>query len=67
MTSRTSAPEPRYVAASPGPASAIAPTAQAPIAVPLSKDAFHVALAVLARAGPARPSAATSVRFCTLP
>jgi hypothetical protein len=33
----------------------------------VSKDAFQVALAVLARATPARARAATSVRFCTLP
>ena len=45
----------------------MAPTANAPSAVPVSKAPFHSALAVGAPAAPARAKAMTSVRFCTAP
>ena len=52
---------------SPSPASARAPTPNAPSAVPASKAAFQTALAVGAPAAPARANAITSVMFCTAP
>ena len=67
---RLTATRPAEAAKAPGtprPAAAVAPMATAPIAVPESNAAFHTALAVADRPGPARRKATTSVRFCTAP